>query len=66
MKGKDYIVNRLKERSTWAGLVCLLTTFGLGFAPEQRDAIIGAGVALAGLAAVFLKDKGAPDAKPKK
>ncbi len=50
------IVTRLREASTWRGLVLLATAAGAGLRPEQQEAIIAAGVGLAGLLAVLLPD----------
>lgn len=50
------------EASTWRGLIFILTAVGLQLDPEQQTAIITAGMALAGLVAVFFKRK-APSAK---
>lgn len=45
------------EPSTWRGVVGILTAFGLSISPEQSTSIVGFGLALAGLIAVFNKDK---------
>ncbi len=47
----------LSERSTWAGLIWLLTALGITLDQAQHDAIIEAGMALTGLLGVFWKDK---------
>ena len=52
---KTYVVNRLKEASTWRGIFMLLTALGLNIAPELQDSILQAGVALVGLAGVVTK-----------
>lgn len=52
-----YLIDRLKESSTWRGLAMLLTAFGLHTAPELQEAIIAAGVATAGLIGVIFPDK---------
>jgi hypothetical protein len=52
----NWILARLREPSTWRGLVWLLTVFGVALKPDQVEAIILAGMALAGLLGVFLKD----------
>lgn len=57
----QFIFDRLKERSTWAGLVGLLTAAGVGLTPEKADAIISAGVAVVSLIFVFTKDIKTPD-----
>lgn len=56
----NWLLNRLNEPSTWRGLVWLLTAFGLSIKPELAEAIITAGIAIAGLIGVVTKDK--PDA----
>lgn len=53
----QFVLARLKERSTWLGLVAFATALGVGITPEQGEAIAGAGLALAGLIGVFTKDK---------
>ena len=51
----QYIIERLKEPSTWRGIFMLLTALGLNIAPELQDSILQAGVALVGLAGVVTK-----------
>lgn len=46
---KAYFLERMKEPSTWRGLVLLLTAAGVPMAPGMADAIIAAGLGLAGL-----------------
>ncbi len=53
-----YILARAAERSTWLGLVSLATGLGLALTPEEAQAIAAAGMAIAGLIAVFTKDRG--------
>jgi len=55
---KSYLLERLKEPSTWRGLTALLTAVGVALSPEQVNAIVGAGLALMGVLGVFTKDKG--------
>ena len=52
---KTYIINRLKEASTWRGIFMLLTALGLNIAPELQDSILQAGVALVGVIGVVTK-----------
>lgn len=47
----------LREPSTWRGLVMILTAVGVQISPEQVNATIAAGVALAGMIGVFFKDQ---------
>lgn len=53
----NYIISRLKERSTWLGLVSLTTAIGVSLSPEQTEAIVQAGISLAALVAIFTKDE---------
>jgi hypothetical protein len=46
---KSYLLARIKEPTTWRGLVLVLTSLGVGVSPEQSDAIVSAGLAIAGL-----------------
>ena len=52
-----YLIERLKEPSTWRGLVMVATSAGIGIAPAAAEAIITAGVGLAGLIGVLTKDQ---------
>ena len=51
----NYILERAKEPSTWRGVILLLTSLGVGIAPEVANAIVGAGVGIAGLVGVVSK-----------
>lgn len=57
VKMKKYIVDRLRERSTWIGLFALLTGMGINVAPDMQDIIIGMGLAASGLIGILTKDK---------
>lgn len=61
-----YILDRLKEPSTWRGLFALLTALGLKLHPELQEAILTTGFALIGMINVFRKeDNGSnPPANP--
>lgn len=50
-------MNRLKEASTWRGLIALVTAAGVTITPEQTEAIVAAGLAVIGLIGVFMPDK---------
>ena len=54
-----YIIDRLKEPSSWRGLVMIATAFGVSVNPELLPSIIAAGTGLAGIIGVVFKDKGA-------
>jgi hypothetical protein len=53
----DYFLNRLKERSTWLGLIAVATAFGLHLSPDQQLAIAQLGLALAGGTYAITKDE---------
>lgn len=53
---KQKLLQRLSEPSTWRGLIMLSSAFGVVLSPEQTDAIVAAGMALAGLIGVFTGD----------
>jgi hypothetical protein len=42
-------MNRIKQESTWRGLILMLTAFGVQIAPELQEAIITVGLALVGV-----------------
>ena len=52
-----YILDRLKEPSSWRGLVLITTAFGVSVNPELMDSIIAAGTGLAGVIGFAFKDK---------
>ena len=54
---KDYLLERMREPSTWRGLIMLLTAIGVPVAPAMADAIISVGLAVAGLIGVATPDK---------
>lgn len=51
-----YIFSRLKERSTWLGLIALATACGATIETVLAEQIIAAGMAIAGLVGVLTKD----------
>lgn len=57
MKILTFLLDRLKERSTWVGFTSVATAVGITFSPEQMGAIVTAGVAVSGLIVAFTKDK---------
>lgn len=52
-----YLLARLKERSTWLGLIAVAVSFGVHLTPDQQLAIIDLGLALAGGTLAITKDK---------
>lgn len=59
----NWIANRLKERTTWQGVVTVLTAVGASISPDQAKAIISTGVAVVTLIWVFVKEPQSEDAK---
>jgi len=58
----EYLLNRLKEPSTWRGIVSLAMAAGIGIHPEMMEQIIAAGVTVVGLILTFKRDAKSPDA----
>ena len=54
------IFARFKEPSTWAGLAALLAALGLGLPTELWQQLAAAGMAVAGLLAMVLPERGQP------
>lgn len=54
---KNYILNRLREPSTWRGIILLLTAAGVGIDPALGEQIIAAGIGVAGLIGIVTADK---------
>ena len=54
---KAYILERMKEASTWRGVILLLTAIGVPVAPALADSIISVGLAIAGLIGAVTPDK---------
>ena len=52
-----YFLNRLKEPSSWRGIVLILTICGISLDKDQQEAIMVAGLALVGLIGAFAPDK---------
>ena len=46
---KSYLLARLQEPSTWRGLVLIATACGTALSPDQQEAIVTAGLLVAGL-----------------
>jgi hypothetical protein len=59
---KDWIINRLKEPSTWRGIFAMLAAAGIAISPDLQGHITTAGLALIGLINFIKKDAASPDA----
>lgn len=53
----EFILNRIREPSTWSGIASLAVAFGLGIPPGTVEAVTQVGVGVAGLFAVFLRER---------
>ena len=53
---KDNILTRLKQESTWRGLVTVATLAGWHFAPDQAEAIITTGASIVAAINVLKSD----------
>ena len=53
---KDYFLARAKEPSTWRGAILFLTAIGVPIAPAMGEAIVTAGIGLAGLIGMITSD----------
>lgn len=53
----QYILDRLKEQSTWRGIILIATAIGAKVEPDQAEAIIASGIAIVGLINVFRREK---------
>ena len=54
---KQFFINRLKEQSTYRGIIVILGIFGVSIEPEKSEAIIAACIAMYGVAEAFFPDK---------
>lgn len=54
---KTYLISRLREPSTWRGIVMILTAAGVQIQPQMIEVIVSCGMALAGLIGVATADK---------
>ena len=53
----EWILDRLKEPTTYAGIFAGLAALGVQVAPELADAIISVGIGAVGIVLVILKEK---------
>lgn len=51
------MIDKLKEESTWRGLIALATAAGISIQPEMMQAIIALGMGLIGMINVIKKQK---------
>ena len=54
---KRYLLDRMREPSTWRGTILFLTAIGVPIAPQLSEAIVSAGLGVAGLVGVLTPDR---------
>lgn len=54
---KDYILARMREPSTWRGLILILTALGVPLSPGAADTIVAVGLAVAGAIGMAAPDR---------
>jgi NO-binding membrane sensor protein with MHYT domain len=59
----QFLIARLREPSTYAGLAAVLTAAGITYSPDLLDAAVTVAAALAGLAAVLVPESKAGASK---
>lgn len=52
----NFLLSRARERSTWLGIVSIATALGLVLSEFQVEAVIAAGMSIAGVIAAFTGD----------
>lgn len=53
----SWVLARLAERSTWLGIISMLTGAGVVISPDLANVVIGAGTGIAGLIGFVTSDK---------
>jgi len=53
----DFLIARLKEPSTWRGIVAICAILGVNVSPEMQQGIISLAVALLGVIEIFRAEK---------
>ena len=51
----QYIIDRLRERSTYIGAIAFLSAMGVAIEPELTEYIVAVGTGLAGIVAAITK-----------
>jgi hypothetical protein len=54
---KKFILKRLREASTWRGIMALITATGIALNPEQIEALIIVGMGVMGALGAFFPDQ---------
>lgn len=51
-----YLLNRLKEPSSWRGIVLAVVAAGVALKPDQIETVVSVGLAVAGAIGAFVPD----------
>ena len=51
-----YLIQRLKEASTWRGIILVATAAGAHWSPASQETVITVGVGLAGVIGALIPD----------
>lgn len=54
---KAFILERLKEASTWRSIIYVMAAAGVPLAPAVAQQVIATGMAVAGLIGIFMPDQ---------
>lgn len=54
---RQFFLDRLKEASTWRGIIAVLTACGISISPDLALKIIALGTGLAGMVGMLFPDK---------
>lgn len=54
---KQYILNKIKEPSTWVGIVAAVSAAGVNFTPEFKELIITVGTTIGAILCFFINEK---------
>lgn len=54
----NFIIERMREPSTWSGIASIALAFGLGVPPGTMEALTQIGIGIAGLAGIVMREKG--------
>ena len=55
-KSFQYLLDRLKERSTWIGIIAVISASGIEMSVAKTETILALGTGLAGLISMLTKD----------
>lgn len=53
----SWLFERLSEKTTWLGLVGILSAVGVYMSPDLQNQLVALGIAASGVVAVIVKEK---------